>query len=250
MATPAHRLIQDQNLNFLYNGSTPAGKTDVAKADKKGGLARRKALNDISNSRKPSVLPSGKKDNSTKVIAIEKDTFAVKAKSSKATEKAKVGGRKALSDLTNSVKPPSKPVPNTGRKMNAVTEENVPSSLAEERFLHNHQECIKAQTKAIDMDYFLKSVGLNNDIPMQQLSPKRALQLSSNKPENKMKHLEIKEMPEHLFEDQVFPECKKLDHPGYSSPGCRSPKSPKPPYMNWDDEDISDLMVVETPKLH
>lgn len=143
-------------------GVTPGGKTDVAKADKRGGRGGRRALNDISNSRKPSVLHSVKKDNSVNVISIEKDPYAVKAKFSKAPEKGKVGGRKALSDLTNSVKPPSKQVPSMGRKLNAVAEENVPSCIVEERFLHNHQKCITAQMKAVDMDYFLKSAGLNN----------------------------------------------------------------------------------------
>lgn len=119
-----------------FIGPTPGGKTDAAKADKKGGgLGGRKALNDISNSRFHSV----KKDNSL--------------------NKGKVGGRKALSDLTNSVKPPTKLV---SRKLNAVAEENAPSCILEEGFLHNHQKCIKAQVKAIDKDYFLQSVGLSN----------------------------------------------------------------------------------------
>ncbi|KAG8381276.1 hypothetical protein BUALT_Bualt06G0105700 [Buddleja alternifolia] len=234
MATSAHRLIQDQNLNLLYNaGTTPGGKTDMAKADKKGGLGGRKALNDISNSRKPSVLQPTKKDKSTNVIAIEKDPFAAKAKFSKAPEKGKNGGRKALSDLTNSVKPSTQQVPTTGRKLKTVAEEKVPSSMMDERFLHNHQECIKAQMKGVDVDYFLKSVGLNNDISAKP-SAMRALQSSSKK------HFEMEEIPEQLFEDQL---------PLSYSPACRSPKSPRPPYVNWDDENFCDLMVVETPKL-
>lgn len=97
------------------------------------------------------------------VISIDKDPLAVKAKIPKATEKGKAGGRKALRDLTNSVKPPPKQVPSVGRKLNAVAEENVSTSCkVDEGFLHNHQECIKAQMKAVDIDYFLKSVGLNN----------------------------------------------------------------------------------------
>ncbi|KAL0358937.1 UNVERIFIED_CONTAM: hypothetical protein Sangu_0743100 [Sesamum angustifolium] len=247
MATPAPRLIQDQNLNILHSGAAPGGKPVTKAGKKRGGLDGRKALNDISNSRKPSVYHSVKKDNSINVISIEKDPIAVKAKSSKAAEKGKVGGRKALSDLTNSVKPP-KQAPATGRKLNAVAEENVPSCLANEGFLHNHQECIKAQMKSADMDYFLKSVGLSNDIPMQ-LSARKALQISSKKPEsNMMKHLEMKEMPENIFEDQVA-QSSKSELFGYSSPACRSPQSPKLPYMNWEDNNFSDLMVVETPKL-
>ncbi|XP_057774315.1 uncharacterized protein LOC130993445 [Salvia miltiorrhiza] len=225
MATPAQRLIQDQNLNFLYSGTTPGGKTDVvAKADKRGGLGGRKALNDISNSRKPSAFHSVKKDGSINVISIDKDPSTVKGKSSKAPEKGRVGGRKALSDLTNSVKPRPKQIPCLGRKLNSVAEE------AEERFLHNHQECIKAQTMTVDKDYFLKSVGLANDIAALP-SVRKALPLSSKK----VQHSKMGEMVE-------LPSC--------CSPACRSPQSPKAPCtMSWEDDYFSDLMMIETPKL-
>lgn len=129
----------------LCAGTTPGGKTDATKAGTRGGaLGGRKALNDISNSRNPSALPSMKKDS-----FIKKDPATVKGKSSKAAEKGRVGGRKALGDLTNSAMPRPKQI----LKLNAV---------AEEGFLHNHQECIKAQMKTVDKDYFLKTVGLVN----------------------------------------------------------------------------------------
>ncbi|KAL0299559.1 UNVERIFIED_CONTAM: putative aquaporin NIP5-1 [Sesamum radiatum] len=167
MATPAHRLIQDQNLNLLYNGATPVGKPTVGKTGRRGGLTGRKALNDISNSRKPSEIPSRKKENSSNIISIEKDPSDAKARLTKVVnEKGKVAGRKALTDLTNSVKPLAQQASRAGQKLNAVAEEKAPSSLVEERFLHNHQECIKARMKSVDMDYFLKSVGLNNDMPV------------------------------------------------------------------------------------
>lgn len=115
-----------------------------------------------------------KKENSVNVISIEKDPSAVKGKSSKAPEKGKVG-RKALTDLTNSVKPrPKQQVPSLGRKSNGVAE-NVPSCIAAEGFLHNHMECIKAQMTTVDKDYFLKSVGLGKP------SARKALPLSSMK---------------------------------------------------------------------
>ncbi|EYU19573.1 hypothetical protein MIMGU_mgv1a015145mg [Erythranthe guttata] len=167
MATPAHRLIQDQNLNILYN---------------------------------------------------------------------------ALRDLTNSVKPPPKLAPSVGRKLNAVAEEKFPGSVVEERFLHNHRECVAAQAKAVDMDYFLMSVGLSNDIPVK-LSGRKALQLSSKKAESKMKHLEMEEISaEHLCGDEVV-RFKKSE----LSPACRSPKSPRAPYTNWEDDELSELMVIQTP---
>lgn len=72
--------------------------------------------------------------------------------------KGKVGGSKALGDLTNSIKPPphQEQAPIITKKLNSVAEENVPSSLEAEGFY-----CIVAPMKAVDMDYFLKSVGLN-----------------------------------------------------------------------------------------
>lgn len=58
----------------------------------------------------------------------------------------------------------------------------------------------------------------------------------------------MEEMPEHLFEDQVL-QCRKSELPGDCSPVCQSPQSPKaPPYMSWEDDDFSDLMVIESPK--
>ncbi|KAL7107077.1 hypothetical protein ACP275_06G031400 [Erythranthe tilingii] len=227
MATPAHRLLQDQNLNLLYNAAaTPMGKTNPSKADKKRGLGGRKALNDISNSRNPSMIHSKKKDNPTNAIPVEKDS---RVKFSKVTEKGKIGGRKALTDLTNAVKP------RVVRKLDTVAEENIPSSVVEERFLHNHQECIKAQMKALDIDHFLNSVGLNNDMPIR-LSDKKVLRSSSSR-----KQLEMEEILEKPFEDR----CKKTE----VRTCCSPPKSPKPPYMNWEDENFSDLtVVIETPK--
>ncbi|KAG6429493.1 hypothetical protein SASPL_107544 [Salvia splendens] len=228
MATPAHRLIQDQNLNFLYNGTTPVGKTDVTKADKRGGLGGRRALNDISNSRNPSSFHSKKKDSSINVISIDKDPSTVKGKSSKAAEKGRVAGRKALSDLTNSVKARPKQIPSLGRKLNAVAEE------AEEGFLHNHQECIKAQMITVEKDYFLKTVGLANDIAALP-SARKAFPLSSKKLEGCVKHPTMEEL---------------LELPSCLSPACRSPQSPKAPYTMYGEDDyLTDLMMIETPKL-
>lgn len=51
------------------------------------------------------------------------------------------GGRKALADLTNSSKL---------------------TSIAEEQILHNHQNCVKAQRKVMDMSCFLKEIGLDH----------------------------------------------------------------------------------------
>ncbi|KAL3652402.1 hypothetical protein CASFOL_002083 [Castilleja foliolosa] len=218
MATSAHRRIQDQNLNILYNGA----QTDAVKAENKRRVAGRKALNDISNSRKLSA----------NVISIEKDPVAVaKAKLPKATEKGKASGRKALTDVTNSVK-------QLAAKQGPSSNSRKLGSVAEEGFLHNHHECVKAQAKGVDVGYFLKSVGLSNDIHMK-VSASRAIPLSSKKPEiNIAKHWEMEEL---LFEDREAHQC--------CSPACRSPQTPRAPYMSWDDEKCFELTVIDTPRL-
>ncbi|CAI9774145.1 unnamed protein product [Fraxinus pennsylvanica] len=235
MAThPASHLIQDQNLSILSNGATLGGKTGVTKADKKGGLGGRKALNDISNSRNANVLRT------------KKDLSVSKTKS---VVGGKMGGRKALGDLTNSVKPSLQAVPKKGQKLNPVAEENVPVCIEEEGFLHNHHECIKVQRNAVDVDYFMKSViGLDNDVPMWPSSPTAFVSSSKPSLERPLKHLEMEEIPELLFGDQVS-SLRKTNIPGYSSPSWgspKSPKSPKLPFTNW--MDFSDTVLKESPK--
>ncbi|KZV36469.1 hypothetical protein F511_15974 [Dorcoceras hygrometricum] len=245
MATPAHFLMQDQNLNILHNG----GKTDVTKVDKKGRVSDRKALNDISNSRKPSVFHSNKTENVKIAVSAGKDlcaasTTATTQKRGKATEKGKDGGRKALGDITNSVKRPLQQyAPKAGRKLSIVAEEKVPISIVDEAFLHNHEECIKAQTK-IELDLFMKSVGLDNDISVKQSA---IVKSSLKKPEELFKEMIMEEMNEHPSDNQ-FQEFWKTEISGSCSPACRSPESPKLPYMRSREEIFSDLMLIKTPK--
>ncbi|KAM7518773.1 hypothetical protein LguiB_017735 [Lonicera macranthoides] len=154
MSTRTARLIQDQNLDVHYNGGAPiGGKTNVFKVQKNGGIGGRKALQDVSNSAKPSEIQSSRKKISMNL--------------SKGQEKGQVGGRKALSDLTNSVnRPSSKKIQDDKKQKKLISvaeEEKFPKDIAGERFLHNHQECVKAQTKTLDMKSFLKIVGLDDD---------------------------------------------------------------------------------------
>ncbi|KAK4734582.1 hypothetical protein R3W88_008843 [Solanum pinnatisectum] len=243
-------MLQDQNINIHFDGASLFGKNDTSKALKKGGgLGGRKALNDISNSAKPSSLQASKK-NSTSVISIGKDLNATKNKVIAGTTDnlAKVpdkGGRKALTDLTNSSKPSAKQGSKKGldKKLSAAAAANIPTSIAEEQFLHDHKKCIKAQRKVIDMDFFLKEVGLENDIPVLLLASPRVSKLSMKSMSLTYqletpvkKHFEVEEMPELLMCDQV-PKCEKMGTSGDSSPSLGSPISPKL-YMSW--KDVSD----------
>ncbi|KAL7183801.1 hypothetical protein ACSBR2_026052 [Camellia fascicularis] len=152
----------------MSTAAAPFGvKSNVLKAQKNGGLGGRKALNDISISGRPSTLQTSKKHNPKNVISIGEDigpskmtSFGGKRNVSKAPKKAQAGGRKALCDLTNSRKHPHQASKKSqDKKLTVVAEEQIlPFDVSEEQFLHNHEECIKAQrnAKTIDRDYFRK----------------------------------------------------------------------------------------------
>lgn len=165
--------------NFILSTIVaPLGaKTNVSKSQKNGGgLGGRKALNEMSNSGRPSTLHSSKTHNSKNVISSGGEigsskilsSFGGKRNVSKAPGKVQAGGRKALSDLTNSGKPRVQQSSKDSccNKLSAVVEEQILShNVTEEQLLHNHQECIKAQRKGIDIDYFLQSIGLETGTP-------------------------------------------------------------------------------------
>ncbi|GAV76294.1 hypothetical protein CFOL_v3_19769 [Cephalotus follicularis] len=251
----ASHLIQDQNLIVHFNGASAGGKTNFSKVPRKGGLAGRKPLGDVSNSVKPCSNQAFEKQNSSTFSYTEKETGASRVayeasknrSVSKASEKVQSGGRKALTDISNSGRPS---LPNSLKKsqngnLNVLAEKtNLLSVIAEEQFLHNHQECIKARTKAMDMDDFLKTVGLDNDFSKQFAASPRAIPVSTKlKPENSLRYFESEEMVELLIEDQSLHNqdlSGKVDSP----PNCRTPKSPHH-YVHWDDN-IS-FMLLETP---
>jgi hypothetical protein len=82
---------------------------------------------------------------------------------SKAPGKWQTAGRKPLSDISNSRKPETKKQSFNAKKLTVLTEEpDQTSAIAEEKFLHNHQECIKPQTRAMDINEFLQSIGLKD----------------------------------------------------------------------------------------
>jgi hypothetical protein len=156
-------------------GASVGGKTNVYKAERKGGLGARKPLSDLSNSEKPVLNRAPKKQTSKNVTFIDEHSGASKIRDvtnkktsiSKASAKLQTGSRKALSDISNSGKADLHAEAlnkNLNLKLGVVAEKPLHhvSAIAEERFLHNHQECIKAQTKSMDMDEFLKTVGLDN----------------------------------------------------------------------------------------
>lgn len=125
------------------------------KLQSKGG---RKPLGDVTNSSK---LPA--KDKSS---AKNFNTFRVQEHVQPNNKK----GRKPFADVTNSNKLCSKDQSSkkTCTKVLSGNEGQFDScSLANEGFLHNHDECIKAQRQSMtmSMDHFLEIVGLKRECP-------------------------------------------------------------------------------------
>ncbi|KAG6741967.1 hypothetical protein POTOM_055248 [Populus tomentosa] len=190
-------------------------------------VSRRKPLGDLSNSMKTDAPRIPRDASKTKSI-------------SKASGKVQTAGRKPLSDISNSRKPETKKK-SFNAKLSVLTEEpDLTSATAEEKFLHNHEECIKAQTRAMDIDEFLQSIGLNDDFS-------KKLGISCSPPTSTMKSpprpLQLEAMTEQLHEDKSWE--YKLD----SSSPFRTPISPKQ-YMDWwkdHDDNCINFKLIETP---
>ncbi|XP_057951711.1 protein PATRONUS 1-like [Malania oleifera] len=240
MATQAGGLvhIQDQNLNSHYSGASIGGKINALKKQKKESLGGtgRKALADITRT------PNQASQN------LNSKNFSIGGKKnvSKAKEKVQTSGRKPLSDISNSGKPCGHQASkkHQDKTSNSVAEEQIHlGAIAEEQFLHNHQECIKAQKKAVDIDHFLKTLGLDKDLSMQVASPVELPESRKSKPESPMKYLELEEMTELPIEDQS-PWCGKTVGHNKSPPHCPSPKSPG---SYWKDCMLPSFTLIETP---
>ncbi|KAH7841006.1 hypothetical protein Vadar_024448 [Vaccinium darrowii] len=256
MATQARGLIRDQNLNVHFDVAPLGAKATLSKSQKNGGgLGGRRALNDISNSGRPSALNTSKKHNAKNVVSVGKEIGSSKIMSSfggiknvsKAPEKGQAGGRKALSDLTNSGKPYVQQAPkgSHGNKLGAVVEEDILShNVAQEQLLHNHQKCIKAQQKGIDIDYFLKAVGLDNDNSMRLASPPVSPLSAKLKAESPPRYMEIEDMTELLYVDQY--QRKEVRLPSEPTSPFGSPKSPNALVM-WNDNNFPNFTLMKSP---
>jgi hypothetical protein len=171
---------------------TVSGKTDFT-GQKKSKVGGRKPLGDLSNSVKPFDLVDGKKtlngplktvkpsvilnksknkNNSTLILnkevvsGKEKNLEIDKGTGSKASKKSNTGSRKALADISNSASGKLQ-VPDiknkNSLKTNSLTGKYLhPDAIAEERMFHDHEQCIKSQTRALDIHHFFKTVGLED----------------------------------------------------------------------------------------
>ncbi|XP_060971353.1 protein PATRONUS 2-like [Cannabis sativa] len=214
MASQLAHLFQDQNFNAQY-GASAGGKMNAIKPGKngKGGLSGRKPLGEISNSANiaPPLAHASKKHNSknfasTNEVAHEKST-------AKTSDKVETRSRKALSDISNSVKPHLHQAPKNRQNIKApiLDDYSFPSCIAEEQFLHDHQKCIKANATS-EMNDFFNTIGLKNVSLKQVDSPKSFSKSMKNQ-------LEFVEIPEFLEDEYLW----KQNTP---------PKTPKSPNYN------------------
>ncbi|XVF09920.1 hypothetical protein REPUB_Repub07fG0138900 [Reevesia pubescens] len=207
MALRAGRSTLDQNLNVHYNGVSVGGQKNVSKAPKIGlGTTGRKPLGDLSNS---------------ETTATPKIPFdANKKKSvSNASQRAQTGARKALSDISNSTKPCVRE--NAEKNRNAKQQNIV---IEEECFLHNHQDCIKAQ-KSMHRNEFLQMLGLDKDFSGQSALSRTPPMSNKKKPQSPLKNSEPLEKAELLIEDQS-PLKPNLSSKLVSPSATRTPEPP------------------------
>ncbi|KAJ6396215.1 hypothetical protein OIU77_021280 [Salix suchowensis] len=188
--------------------------------------------------------PLGDLSNSMKAVASRIPHDASKMKSiSKAPGKWQTAGRKPLSDISNSRKPETKKQSFNAKKLPVLTEESdQTSAIAGEKCLHNHQECVKAQTRAMDINEFLQSIGLKDDFSKQLAAPCSPL-ASITKMKSPPRPLQPEATVEQLPKDQSWE--FNLDSP---SP-FRTPIS-QMNYRDWKDLDCCiSFKLIETPEL-
>ncbi|KAK9672607.1 hypothetical protein RND81_12G111700 [Saponaria officinalis] len=192
--------------------------------EKMKSKAGRKPLGDVTNSSKPlgKVKPSLK--NFTGFTGPEK----VQAKTV----------RKPLGDLTNSQRPHAQEKSskkNCIENVSAVNEREVNNWIKEERFLHNHDECVKAQRQSttMSMDYFLETVGLKKDSSVSSQHTSR-IQYPLVASENEL------EIPVELEEFEIDI-C--------APPTPPTPKAPGSPCWNidWKNLNFSPMKLKDSP---
>ncbi|OVA13974.1 hypothetical protein BVC80_1787g46 [Macleaya cordata] len=218
MATWTRAMIQDENLNAHFRATSIGKDTNFSKAKKTTtGLGGRKPLSNITHSGQASPPKAVKKNHTKKLDCfVEENSLYSKGDSvggisivsQKKAGLGGGGGRRALSDLTNS------------KKLSLQQESKKSYSkklndIAEEECLHNHHECIKSQKSGMDNKFLLKILGFDDDLSMQLSTPclvpaSVPPKVDSSAP---LWHLEYDEPPELLSEDWFPSRCQTPEHP-------------------------------------
>ncbi|KAL5723117.1 hypothetical protein ACHQM5_006553 [Ranunculus cassubicifolius] len=164
MATQTFRVIRDENVDVRYGGACVSHGSNVNESQKNTDRSGRRALVDISNSKKLSV----------------KNASAAEKKNGPA-------GRRALTDISNLKKLSSHQSKEHSKKLD---------NIAEECFLHNHQECIDSQRRGLDLQTFF--TGLDEDFLVGLRTPpvlsKTKSKVDFPSPPRYMEYLDVPEL--------------------------------------------------------
>ncbi|CAK8573469.1 unnamed protein product [Lathyrus sativus] len=244
------------------DGGTTSSKTDFA-GQKKSKVGGRKPLGDLSNSVKPvdvvdvkkvlngsfntvkpslsqtTNLPKSKNKpailNKEVVSAKEKNIEVDKKPGIKASKKSNIGGRKVLSDISNSEKAHVHNVINKNSlNTSSFTGKDLhPDEIAEERMFHNHQKCIESRTQILNVHHFFED---DSDDDMKiSFEPL----VFRNKSESPLFKLE--EVPEEFIPDTP-PRSAWHGSPVY----CKSPEFSS--CTMWDDLAVDFKLLMDSPK--
>ncbi|KAI3977937.1 hypothetical protein MKX01_032314 [Papaver californicum] len=213
MATRTLAVIQDENLHTHFRVPSRKALTNITNSSKLSphkAASKKNLLEKSDNTMEqnglyinPGFINSNMKSN------FKGDTVGGKLKVSDGQKKAGLGGggvRKALGDITNS------------RKLSLDQElkknPNKLNDIAGERFLHDHQKCIKSQNSEMDRKLLLETLGFNDDFSVQLSKPDLVPAPLPPKVDSfsSLKPLEYDEIPELLYEVRSPPRCRTPDH--------------------------------------
>ncbi|KAI3843147.1 hypothetical protein MKX03_008538 [Papaver bracteatum] len=212
MATRTLGVMQDENLHSHFRGPSRKALTNITNSSKLSPLkaASKKNLLKKSDNEQNGLYINPGFINSNVKSNFKGETVGGKSKVSDGPKKAGLGGggvRKPLGDITNSRKLSLKQeVKNTNPKKT--------NDIAGERFLHDHQKCIKSQNCEMDSKLLLKTLGFDDEFSVQ-LSKTRIVP-ASLPPKvdsfSSLKSLEYDEIPELLYEFRSPPRCRTPEH--------------------------------------
>ncbi|KAI3936751.1 hypothetical protein MKW92_019198 [Papaver armeniacum] len=214
MATRTLGVIQDENLHTHFRGPSRKALTNITNSSKLSphkAASKKNLLKKSDNAMEQNGLYiSSDFINSNLESNFKGDAVGGKLKVlSDGQKKAGLGGgggvRKALGDITNSRK----------LSLNQVPKKNNPKKLndiAGERFLHDHQKCIRSQNSEMDGKLLLKTLGFDDDFSVQLSKPGLAPLPPKVDSFSSLKPLEYDEIPELLYEVRSPPRCRTPDH--------------------------------------
>ncbi|KAI3857739.1 hypothetical protein MKW92_044316 [Papaver armeniacum] len=200
MATRTLGVIQDENLHTHFRGPSRKALTNITNSSKLSphkAASKKNLLKKSDNAMEQNGLYiSSDFINSNLESNFKGDAVGGKLKVlSDGQKKAGLGGgvRKALGDITNSRKLSlnQEPKKNNPRKLN---------DIAGERFLHDHQKCIRSQNSEMDGKLLLKTLGFDDDFSVQLSKPGLAPLPPKVDSFISLKPLEYDEIPELLYE--------------------------------------------------